>query len=84
MLRAFAAFSTTAMVRVPGQDPDNLKRILDAGAQAVMIPMIETAEQAASCSRRLPLPPFRITRLRCWVDPSFGLWRGERVYWRCG
>src|SRR3546814_20394353 len=34
------------MVRAPGQDPDYLKRILDAGAEAIMVPMEETAEQA--------------------------------------
>ena len=32
MLRAFGAFDTTPMVRVPGHDPDYLKRVLDAGA----------------------------------------------------
>jgi len=57
MLRAFGAFSTTAMVRVPGRDPDYLKRILDAGAQAVMIPMIETAEQAQAAVVACRYPP---------------------------
>ena len=45
MLRAFGALETTAMVRVPGQNPDYLKRVFDTGAQALMIPMIETADQ---------------------------------------
>ena len=57
MLRAFGAFETTAMVRVPGQDPDYLKRVLDAGAQALMIPMIETADQARAAVAACRYPP---------------------------
>ena len=57
MLRAFGAFETTAMVRVPGQDPDYLKRVLDAGAQALMIPMIETADQARAAIAACRYPP---------------------------
>ena len=57
MLRAFGAFETTPMVRVPGQDRDYLKRVLDAGAQALMIPMIETPEQAHSAVAACRYPP---------------------------
>jgi 4-hydroxy-2-oxoheptanedioate aldolase len=45
------------MVRVPGQDRDYLKRVLDAGAQALMIPMIETADQARSAVAACRYPP---------------------------
>jgi 4-hydroxy-2-oxoheptanedioate aldolase len=57
MIRAFGAFETTPMVRVPGQDRDYLKRVLDAGAQALMIPMIETADHARSSVAACRYPP---------------------------
>ena len=77
MLRAFGAFETTPMVRVPGQDRDYLKRVLDAGAQALMIPMIETADQAR-CSRcRVSLPTFGFTRMCGRINPCFWLWAAD-------
>ena len=57
MLRAFGVLETTAMVRVPGQNPDYLKRVLDAGAPDLMIPMIETADQAHAGEAAYRYPP---------------------------
>ena len=56
-IRAAQAGRATAMVRAPGQDPDYLKRILDAGAEALMIPMVETAEQAKAVVAACKYPP---------------------------
>lgn len=60
MMRTLAAFDTTAMVRVPGQDPAYLKRVLDAGAQALMIPMVETAEEAKAIVSACRYPPLGV------------------------
>lgn len=57
MLRAFGELETTAMVRVPGQNRDYLKRVLDAGAPDLMIPMIETADQAHAGVAACRYPP---------------------------
>jgi 4-hydroxy-2-oxoheptanedioate aldolase len=57
MLRALAAFDTTAMVRVPGHDTDFLKRVLDIGAQTLMVPMVETADQARAIVSACRYPP---------------------------
>jgi 4-hydroxy-2-oxoheptanedioate aldolase len=57
MLRALAPFETTAMVRVPGHDPDFLKRALDIGAQTLMVPMVETADQARAIVSACRYPP---------------------------
>ncbi|MDR4308120.1 HpcH/HpaI aldolase/citrate lyase family protein [Chelatococcus sambhunathii] len=46
-LQAMMESATQAVVRVPSDDPVTIKRILDAGAQSLMIPNIEDAEQAA-------------------------------------
>lgn len=45
-LQAMAATPTTGVVRVPWNDHVYLKRVLDVGAEAVLIPGIDTAEEA--------------------------------------
>ena len=46
-LQAISATQTTSIVRVPWNDPISLKRVLDAGVEGVMIPSVETAQEAA-------------------------------------
>lgn len=48
---------TDAIVRVPSNDPIYLKRVLDIGIQGVMVPMIETAEQAEAVVNATRYPP---------------------------
>lgn len=45
-LQAMAEGTASAVVRVPGDDPVTIKRILDAGAQSLMIPNVDDAAQA--------------------------------------
>lgn len=45
-LQAIAPYRTQAIVRLPDDDPALVKRYLDIGAQTLMVPMVETAEQA--------------------------------------
>ena len=45
-LHAMSATPTVGVVRVPWNDHVYLKRVLDAGAEAVLIPSINTAEEA--------------------------------------
>lgn len=55
MLRAAAA--TPCVVRVPANDPIFLKRILDAGANSLMVPNIESAAEAEALVRACRYPP---------------------------
>lgn len=57
MLRAAESSGTPCVVRAPWNDPVWLKRILDAGAEAVMIPSVETADLAAAAVRACRYPP---------------------------
>jgi 4-hydroxy-2-oxoheptanedioate aldolase len=57
MMQAMAAGGTTAMIRVPSGDPAYLKRIVDAGAQAVLIPMVNTADEAKAIVDACLYPP---------------------------
>lgn len=56
-LQALSATPTTAVLRVPWNDPVYLKRALDLGVEAVMIPMIETEEEAKRAVAACRYPP---------------------------
>lgn len=45
------------VVRLRDDDPARIKQMLDAGAQSLLIPMIESAKQAAACVRATRYPP---------------------------
>lgn len=59
MLRAVDAAEgdTEALVRIPSTDRSHVNRILDAGASGLMVPMIETAEEARAFAERARYPP---------------------------
>jgi 4-hydroxy-2-oxoheptanedioate aldolase len=46
MLQALAITGTPAFVRVPWNDPAEIMKALDAGAQGVIVPMVNSAEEA--------------------------------------
>ena len=58
------------IVRVPWNEPGIIGRVLDAGALGVIIPMVNTPDEARARRRRLPLragghPQLRPARRRC-------------------
>ena len=78
MLRAAESSGTPCVVRAPWNDPIWLKRILDAGAESVMIPSVETAARPRR-GRRLPLPAAGPPRLRRRRGPRLHLRAGARL-----
>lgn len=48
---------TGSIVRVPGNDKDHLKRVLDIGVDGVLVPRIETADEARSLVEAVTYPP---------------------------
>jgi len=46
MFASMAASGIAPMVRVPWNSPENFKRVLDAGAWGVVVPMVNTREEA--------------------------------------
>lgn len=46
-----------AIVRVPVGEPWIIKQMLDAGAQTIIVPMVESAEQAREMVRAVQYPP---------------------------
>lgn len=56
-LRALETTPSPVMVRVPWNDHVLLKRIIDAGAQSVMIPSVDTPELAEAAVKACLYPP---------------------------
>lgn len=56
-LQAVAAAAVTAVVRVPIGDVVTIKQVLDLGAQNILVPMVDTAAQAAELVAAVRYPP---------------------------
>lgn len=56
-LRALAGTPTDAVVRIENDNPTLIKRVLDIGAQTLLVPMIDTPEQAAAVVAATRYPP---------------------------
>lgn len=56
-LTAIDAAGSAGVVRVPAADPAWIGRALDAGARAVIVPLVDSAEQAAAAARACRYPP---------------------------
>jgi 4-hydroxy-2-oxoheptanedioate aldolase len=66
-LQVLSRMDTATVVRVPWNDHVYIKRMLDAGADTIMVPMVETAEQARAVVSACRYPP--------QGHRSFGPWR---------
>jgi len=56
-LQAAAPYPTHPVVRVPWNDMVNIKRVLDVGAQSLLIPYVSTAEEAKAAVAHTRYPP---------------------------
>jgi 4-hydroxy-2-oxoheptanedioate aldolase len=57
LLQTIAAYPITPMVRAPSGDTVALKRLLDPGAQNLLVPMVDSAEEAEAVVRAVRYPP---------------------------
>jgi 2-keto-3-deoxy-L-rhamnonate aldolase RhmA len=56
-LRAIRGTATKGIVRVAAPEPDQIARVLDWGADGIMVPRIENAAMAADRSSASPVMP---------------------------
>ena len=56
--RALAGLPTSTMVRIPTGDDRLIKQVLDLGIQNVLVPMVDTADDADRLARAMRYPPF--------------------------
>ena len=68
MIQALQLGGTPAVVRVPWTDAPTIMRVLDFGATGVIVPMVNTAEEASLAASAMRYPPAGIR--------SFGPTRG--------
>ena len=57
MFMAMAGSSTAPMVRIPWNTPENFKRVLDAGAWGVVVPMVNSRSEAEQAVASVRYPP---------------------------
>ncbi|MBV7485814.1 4-hydroxy-2-oxoheptanedioate aldolase [Bordetella sp. BOR01] len=62
-LQAVAAYPVAPVVRPPWNDFVQIKQILDAGAQTLLVPMIQSAQEAAAAVGAMRYPPHGIRGL---------------------
>lgn len=65
----------TPLVRVPGLDPSFIARVMDAGAMGIIVPGVQSADEARTAVRavkHVPLgsAPWRVHRPNCTTGPS--------------
>ena len=56
-LQAMAGAPASPVVRIPVGDARIIKQVLDLGVQTVLVPMVDTAEEAAHLARAMRYPP---------------------------
>lgn len=56
-IMALSGTGTTVIVRVPGNDSSMIQRVLDAGADGVMCPLVNTVEEAKAFVDAVRYPP---------------------------
>lgn len=78
MLQAISTTPASPMVRVPWNDPALLMKLLDAGAQGVICPMINTAEEARAFVGACRYPPLGFRSL----GPNRAIQYAGKDYWR--
>ncbi len=69
IFRTLDGFDCVAVARLPKNDPVWIHRSLDAGARALIIPMVKTAEEAEAAVREAKYPP--------WGERGFGYSRAN-------
>lgn len=57
LLQTIAAYPITPMVRAPSGDAVALKQLLDLGTQNLLVPMVDSAEEAEAAVRAVRYPP---------------------------
>jgi 2-keto-3-deoxy-L-rhamnonate aldolase RhmA len=57
LINSAAALGMTPLVRVPDKTSSTIQKILDAGAMGILVPHVDTVEQAAAVGQACRFPP---------------------------
>ena len=58
LIRIIDLKGKTPLVRVTSNEPNQIKRVMDAGAHGVIVPMVNSREQAEAAVRAVKYPPY--------------------------
>ena len=78
IIQAVSTTNTVPMVRVPWNDPALIKRALDAGAYGLVIPMVNTREEAIKAVQASRYPPMGA---RSYGGPRVRLYGGDDYFY---
>lgn len=78
---SLAGVGTQAIVRLPQGDTALIKQYLELGAQTLLIPMVDTAEQADQWARAMRYPPQGVRGMGSFMARS-SRWQGYPDYAR--
>ncbi len=85
-LQALRGTEAAAIVRIPGLEPYLIKRALDRGASGIMVPWVNSAEEATAIVRAMRYPPDGIRGVaggtpatRFGADPTYLSQANERL-----
>ena len=80
LLRALSASPSTVLMRVAWNDPVRIKRALDIGVEGIMVPMVETADQARAAVAAAKYPPAGIRGCASSVVRASGYGTADAAY----
>lgn len=69
LIRTIDLLGLPALIRVGSCDPDQIKRVMDAGAAGVIVPMVNSCEEAERAVKAVKYPP--------WGERGVGLARAQ-------
>lgn len=78
-LQAAAAHPVQVLVRPASHDPALIKQYLDAGAQTLLVPLVDNAEQARELVRAMRYPPAGIRGVAASLSRA-AQWTGVKDY----
>jgi 2-keto-3-deoxy-L-rhamnonate aldolase RhmA len=81
MLRVIDLTGCTPLVRVSANDPTLIKRVMDAGAHGVIVPMVNTVQEARAAVSAVRYPPTGTRGVGLWRAQGYGLSFAEYQEW---
>ena len=58
LIRVISLSGVTPLVRLTSNDPNQIKRVMDAGAHGIIVPMVNSPEQAKKAVESIKYPPY--------------------------
>lgn len=78
-LQAMAAYPVNVLVRPPNHDPALIKQLLGAGVQTLLVPMVNSAEQAQALVAAVRYPPVGMRGVGTGIERG-ARWNGVENY----